>query len=103
MLLNKKQACGYLKDGNNKPMKPENFTALVNSGQIGFKTVGKSKRYPIEELDRWLKELTYIRSTNEAKRGGRISQFRRKTDVIGIDALAEQKIKSKLNYFAKNK
>lgn len=98
MLLNQKQACGYL------GIDAEDFRFHVNNGEIGFKLTGKhkSKRYPKEELDRWQKELTYTDSTNEAKRGGRTSPSQRKTDIIGIDALASRLIKSKLNYSVKN-
>lgn len=95
-LLNAKQACGYLK------IKAEHFRQLVNNGEIGFKTVGKSKRYTIEELDRWQRELTYIDSIKEVKRGGRTSPYRPKTDIIGIDALAKRLIKNKLNYIAES-
>ena len=97
MLLNQKQACGYL-----GIMKLENFRDLVKNGEIGFKIVGKSKFYPKEELDRWQSELTYTDYTNEAKRGGRISLSRQKTDIHDIDVLATLPIKSKLNYFASN-
>ena len=97
MLLNAKQACGYL-----GIMKLENFRNLVKNGEIGFKIVGKSKFYPTEELDRWQRELTYTDFTKEAKRGGRTSPSPRKTDIIGIDALAKQLTGNKLKYFAKN-
>lgn len=97
MLLNQKQACGYL-----GIMKLENFRNLVKNGEIGFKIVGKSKFYPIEELDRWQSELTYIDYTNEAKRGGRISPYRPKQGIHDIDALATHPIKDKLNYTANN-
>ena len=100
MLLNAKQACGYLKDIDDKPMKAEHFRNLVNTGKIGFLIVGNSKRYPKEELDRWQRELTYIGCTKEVKRGGRTSQFRPKTDIIGLDAQLSQMIKGKLNYTA---
>ena len=95
MLLNAKQACGYLN------IKAEFFRNLVNRGEIGFKWVNKSKRYPVEELDRWQKELTYIDSTNEVKRGGHTSPYQRKQGIIGIDALDSQLIKKKLNYSVK--
>ena len=96
MLLNAKQACGYLN------IKAEFFRNLVNRGEIGFKLVNKSKRYPVEELDRWQKELTYIDSTNEVKRGGHTSPYRPKTDIRDIDALATLPIKNRLNYIVKN-
>ena len=97
MLLIQKQACGYL-----GIMKLENFRNLVKNGEIGFKVVGKSKFYPTEELDRWQKELTYIDSTNEAKRGGHTSPYRPKQDIHDIDALATLPIRNKLKYFAEN-
>lgn len=97
MLLNQKQACGYL-----GIMKLENFRNLVKNGEIGFKIVGKSKFYPKEELDRWQSELTYTDYTNEAKRGGRISPYRPKQGIHDIDALAIHPIKDKLNYTANN-
>jgi hypothetical protein len=97
MLLNAKQACGYL-----GIIKLENFRNLVKSGQIGFKIVGKSKFYPTEELDRWQKELTYIDSTNEAKRGGHTSPYRPKQGIHDIDALATLPIRNKLKYFAES-
>lgn len=99
MLLNAKQACGYLKDIDDKPMKAEHFRNLVNTGKIGFLMVGNSKRYPKEELDRWQRELTYIDCTKEVKRGGRTSRYLPKQGIKGIDALASQRIKNKLNYF----
>lgn len=92
MLLNAKQACGYL------GIKAEFFRNLVNRGEIGFKWVNKSKRYPTEELDRWQKELTYIGSTKEVKRGGHTSPYPQNKEIIGLDALLIQTIKSKQNY-----
>lgn len=97
MLLNQKQACGYL-----GIMKLENFRNLVKNGEIGFKIVGKSKFYPTEELDRWQKELTYIDSTNEVKRGGHTSPYRQKQGIHDIDALATLPIRNKLKYFAES-
>ena len=96
MLLNQKQACGYLN------IKAEFFRNLVNKGEIGFKLVNKSKRYPKEELDRWQSELTYIDSTNEVKRGGHTSPYRPKTGIRDIDALAILPIRNKLKYTVKN-
>lgn len=100
MLLNAKQACGYLKDIDDKPMKAEHFRNLVNTGKIGFLMVGNSKRYPKEELDRWQRELTYIDCTKEVKRGGRTFQSRPKTDIHDIDALATLPTRNKPKYFA---
>ena len=100
MLLNAKQACGYLKDGNNKPMKSEHFRLLVKNGEIGFKIVGNSKRYPIEELNRWQKELTYTGSIKEVKRGGRTSRYLPKQGIHDIDALATLPTRNKPKYFA---
>lgn len=97
MLLNQKQACGYLGIS-----KLEHFRNLVKNGEIGFKIVGKSKRFPISELDRWQRELTYFDYTKEVKRGGHTFQSRPKTDIRGIDALAIHPIKDKLNYTANN-
>lgn len=97
MLLNAKQACGYL-----GIIKLENFRNLVKRGEIGFKIVGKSKFYPTEELDRWQKELTYIDSTKEVKRGGHISPYQRKQGIHDIDALATLPTRNKLKYFAES-
>lgn len=102
MLLNQKQACGYLKDIDNKPMKAEHFRYLVNTGKIGFLMVKSSKRYTKEELDRWQRELTYIDSTNEVKRGGRTSRYLPKQGIHDIDALATLPTRNKLKYFAES-
>ena len=94
-LFNAKEAAIYL-----KIKKADNFRELVNNGEIGFKLVGKTKFYPVMELDRWLNELKYINSTKEEKLGGHTSQYRPKRGIRGLDALRFHKTSEKLSYSA---
>ena len=76
-LLTKKEAIKYsgLKTKSH-------FEQEVNAGRIGFKYVGKVKKYLPEEIDRWRNNLNYTLFTNVkgARTGG--SDTRLKSDRV---------------------
>lgn len=74
-LLTTKEAMSYLGIGNY-----QNFKKLVDTGQIGFKKLGK-KYFTTQELDRWLANPEYhIDYISEAKSTTRTTHLSAKTD-----------------------
>ena len=52
-LLNGRQAAAWLN------LNYRTFMNEVNKGNIGYKIVGKVKRYPLKALEQWLNNITY--------------------------------------------
>ena len=87
-LLNAKQAAEYL--GIGKYL----FDIALKRGEIKFKIVGKTKRFPVLELDKWLKDtqrLTDFTPINTAY----IKPISLSSPITGsvcsLDRLVEQK------------
>ena len=52
-LLNGRQAAAWLN------LNYRTFMHEVNKGNIGYKIVGKVKRYPLKALEQWLNNITF--------------------------------------------
>lgn len=89
-LLTAKEAQSYLGVG-----RYTDFRDIVNRGEIGFKCVGKSKRFTIQELDRWLSKPDYhIDYSSEEKSTTHTIRLSKTENVYSLEKLlAEQRLK----------
>lgn len=93
MLLNQKQACGYLK------IKRYLFDCAVRKGQIPFVQPSKRRLFNTEDLDKWQKStMKHTDFTKGAKRGMPIYRLPRRTDSgLTLESLYAQTFGKKQN------
>lgn len=85
-LLTAQEAMSYIGIG-----KYQNFKKLVDDGEIGFKKVGRTKYFTIQELDRWLAKPDYLTAyTSEETSTTHISLLSRKEKEYSLEKLLEE-------------
>ena len=89
-LLTAREAMSYIGIG-----KYQNFKKLVDDGEIGFKKVGRTKYFTIQELDRWLAKPDYlIAYTSEETSTTHTSLLSKKEKEYSLEKLlAEYRLK----------
>lgn len=83
--LNSKEAQAYL------TISRRAMESAVKDGEIGYKKINGRYYFPVEELERWARNLNYHTDyINEVRRTGRISQSLTKPEQgIGLEKLRE--------------
>lgn len=91
-LITAKEAMKYIGIG-----KYQNFKALVDRGDIGYKKVGRTKYFTFQELDRWLARPDYLTaSINEATSITPTSRLLKKEKEYSLEKLlAEHRLKKR--------
>lgn len=85
-LITSQEAMSYIGIGNY-----QNFKKLVDNGEIGFKKVGRTKYFTIQELDRWLAKPDYLTAyTSEETSTTHTSLLSRKEKEYSLEKLLEE-------------
>lgn len=85
-LITSQEAMSYIGIGNY-----QNFKKLVDNGEIGFKKVGRTKYFTIQELDRWLAKPDYLTAyTSEETSTTHTSLLSKKEKEYSLEKLLEE-------------